>query len=1236
MSKKLLVAFFCVLLAASGYAQQRSIGGDALVLDNNVGKQITIKAPPGLPNSYTWILPLFPPPANSAFSEAGTLTGQMLRWDNTLGYWVATSALFAGGNTAGSFVGIGTTTPARLLDIGGTSGTPNVRVQSLGGTTNWALPVNGSDGFVFANASGDLLKRNPQSVFGQFAWMTGGNANPGSSIFGTTTDHALDIRTNGITRMMLSAGGDITVQPGEGSNVILNNIVTDNASTQFLTVDASNHVRLRALSSILDVAANEGLVYDSPNIKLGGTNASVNPLLVDRFVNLSNNSLTFTYGGEGIVATFEGASGSVGIGTTPSSFRLEVAGNVGPAVDNSYDLGSNTMRWRDIFVGPSSLHIGNGSGDQTTLSYTNNGDEKKFNVDPDDDNDIQLTVDGMGNLEFTGALEPNGSAGTSGQYLRSSGANASPVWESITDAAWGISGNSGTDSSTQFIGTSDDMDLVIRTNDIPRAKFRSSTFDDDSGAFEPYVDDAYTLGSPTRRWRDLYLGPSSIRMGSFINSAKGGQSPQTLDEVTISYANGTLIIDKPLGSTGSKVPNNSDIFTLGTPTSRWKDLYLGPSSLHIGDDTAEAKISFEPSVGQLRINTNGIGPTEVTMYGNGNVAIANLSAGGLLKAAAGTGIISVASGGSDFEAPLTFNNGLTRTTNTVTLGGPLTASTNIALSGFNHTFSGMGRVGIGTITPANKFSVGAASQFQIDSFGTIAAATGITSSGSIQFTSLASGIVKSTSGVLGIATAGTDYESALTFGNGLTRTSNAIALGGTLSQATSIGLNSFNFSFTGTGNVGIGDASPASLFTVGSGDLFQVDASGNLARINDVGYNWPDSNSSGVLTNDGSGNLSWSSVSASVSSINGESGTSQTFTTSATGTDFTITSSSNVHTFNLPDASDSSRGVVSMGNQTFAGEKTFTQIARFDEGMTVNNGMSLHLKENMDNGDDSLSLTAYSLDESYSLDFPPAPGQTGEVLTYDGEGGLYWSTPSTAAAGNDNAVQYNDSGAFAGSDNFTYDGTTLGVLSTGSAMNAETNSTTDEEYAIRGNANTNSANQVIGVWGDATDNNSANTGTIGVLATGNGNTGATETNVAAQVNDGELTMGRTTETTGLTTSLGSIALAEGATGGTAYSAEGPSGVVEVTGLSVAVANTQPESAGILVVPNRYVNASSIILVTVFDATAAAGANEFSFSTQVRARDNDSFDVTVNVIKNGGTVRTLTGYKLGYMILNPSK
>ena len=45
-------------------------------------------------------------------------------------------------------------------------------------------------------------------------------------------------------------------------------------------------------------------------------------------------------------------TGNVGIGTrTPTSFKLQVAGNIGPETDNEMNLGSAAQRWANIFAG---------------------------------------------------------------------------------------------------------------------------------------------------------------------------------------------------------------------------------------------------------------------------------------------------------------------------------------------------------------------------------------------------------------------------------------------------------------------------------------------------------------------------------------------------------------------------------------------------------------------------------------------------------------------------------------------------------------------------------------------------------------------------------------------------------------------------------------------------------------------------------------------------------------------
>ena len=43
-------------------------------------------------------------------------------------------------------------------------------------------------------------------------------------------------------------------------------------------------------------------------------------------------------------------TGNVGVGTSsPTSFALQVQGNVGPDRDNVYSLGSASLRWKDLF-----------------------------------------------------------------------------------------------------------------------------------------------------------------------------------------------------------------------------------------------------------------------------------------------------------------------------------------------------------------------------------------------------------------------------------------------------------------------------------------------------------------------------------------------------------------------------------------------------------------------------------------------------------------------------------------------------------------------------------------------------------------------------------------------------------------------------------------------------------------------------------------------------------------------
>ncbi len=107
---------------------------------------------------------------------------------------------------------------------------------------------------------------------------------------------------------------------------------------------------------------------------------------------------------------------------------------------------------------------------------------------------------------------------------------------------------------------------------------------------------------------------------------------------------------------------------------------------------------------------------------------------------------------------------------------------------------------------------------------------------------------------------------------------------------------------------------------------------------------------------------SWVTVGSgtSITSLNGQTGPSQTFAIGATGTDFNISSSGDVHTFNIPDASALNRGLVTTGTQAFAGDKTFNgALAALG---TVSLGSASTVTTITGNSSSTLVLNAVTLD----------------------------------------------------------------------------------------------------------------------------------------------------------------------------------------------------------------------------------------------------------------------------------
>jgi hypothetical protein len=174
------------------------------------------------------------------------------------------------------------------------------------------------------------------------------------------------------------------------------------------------------------------------------------------------------------------STGNVGIGTSSPSELLHIYG--GSAVNAGLKISSNLGNTNTIFkvIDTKGLQIQNGSA-TSIMAFDNTNLRVGINT-----TNPQTALDVKGTLRLSGStsgyvgFQPAAAAGsttytlptadgTAGQQLTTDG-SGNLSWS----GSWSLTGNSGTTAGTNFIGTTDAIDFVAKTNNTERMRILST------------------------------------------------------------------------------------------------------------------------------------------------------------------------------------------------------------------------------------------------------------------------------------------------------------------------------------------------------------------------------------------------------------------------------------------------------------------------------------------------------------------------------------------------------------------------------------------------------------------------------------------------------------------------------------------------------------------------------------------------------------------------------------------
>ncbi|MBI2620951.1 hypothetical protein HYW61_01865 [candidate division WWE3 bacterium] len=381
-----------------------------------------------------------------AIRGAASQTANLQEWQNSSG--TALTVIDEVGN-----VGIGTTNPAQLLHLSDAA-SPTITIVDTTNTMDLRLGATNTTGRIGTASNHDLELMTNSTVAATI--NTSGNVGIGT----TAPSQKLEVFGNAaITNSgTLTIGGlTYTFPATQSANALLQTNGSGTLSWSSATGSGVQGYWNRLNSTLVPTTIADN-IGTTGNIGIG-TTSPLNRLDISGSVAIG--SLPTTILPQSNMLT---VSGNVGIGTTNPTSKLQIAGSILPSADDSYDIGSNVLRWQDIYLGPGTLHIGTSTSDEYAIGFNTTQNFLGFNLNGSGNDEV--VFDGGGNvgigttapvqaLDIVGVTNVStgfriGNAATSGNFLRGNGTNFVSSAIQSTDVSGFISGNP--NSISKFTG----------------------------------------------------------------------------------------------------------------------------------------------------------------------------------------------------------------------------------------------------------------------------------------------------------------------------------------------------------------------------------------------------------------------------------------------------------------------------------------------------------------------------------------------------------------------------------------------------------------------------------------------------------------------------------------------------------------------------------------------------------------------------------------------------------------